>query len=70
MTGALWYGGLDIINHFILRLLLVIQGHTPSHYDRFLNYVVDRILLQRVGGGYRFIHRLLLDHFAKIDDVV
>jgi hypothetical protein len=26
----------------------------------------DHILLQRVGGGYRFIHALLLAYFASL----
>jgi len=25
----------------------------------------NRIFLQKVGGGYIFIHRLLLEHFAQ-----
>jgi len=63
--GALWYGGLDIIQHYTLRLILIIQNHTPANYASLLDYAVDRIFLQRVGGGYRFIHRLLLEHLAN-----
>lgn len=69
LMGALWYGGLDVIQHYTLRLILVIQGHTPANYARFLDYAVDRIFLQKVGGGYRFIHRLLLEHFAEMGEV-
>jgi eukaryotic-like serine/threonine-protein kinase len=61
-----WYGGLDVIQHYTLRFILVILGHTPTNYARFLDYAVDRIFLQKVGGGYRFIHRLLLEHFAEM----
>jgi len=68
LIGALWYGGFDVIQHYILRLILIIQGHTPVNYSRFLDYTVDRIFLQRVGGGYRFIHRLLLEHFAEMGE--
>jgi hypothetical protein len=25
-----------------------------------------RIFLRRVGGGYIFVHRLLMEHFAKM----
>jgi hypothetical protein len=64
----LWYGGLDVIQHYTLRLILIIQGHTPRNYPRFLDYAVDRIFLQKVGGGYRFIHRLLLEHFAEMGE--
>jgi len=64
-----WYGGLDVIQHYTLRLILVIQVHTPANYARFLDYAVDHIFLQKVGGGYRFIHRLLLEHFADMDEM-
>ena len=69
LIGALWYGGLDVIQHYTLRLMLVLQGRTPANYTRFLDYAVDRIFLQKVGGGYRFIHRLLLEHFAEMGEV-
>jgi hypothetical protein len=38
----------------------------PWHYVRFLEEATERILLQRVGGGYRFIHPLFLDYFASL----
>ena len=28
--------------------------------------LIDRLLLQIVGDGYIFIHRLLLEHFAQM----
>ncbi len=37
----------------------------PLRYVRFLDESAARILLRRVGGGYSFVHRLLLDWFAK-----
>ncbi|MEM7030538.1 MAG: hypothetical protein AAF629_13290, partial [Chloroflexota bacterium] len=66
--GALWYGGLDVIRHYTLRLLLILQGHTPRNYAHFLDHATDLIFLQKVGGGYRFIHRLVLEHFADMDE--
>jgi len=41
----------------------------PWHYVRFLEEATERILLQRVGGGYRFIHPLFLDYFALLDSI-
>ena len=38
----------------------------PCNYDRFLNYAAERIFLRKVGGGYIFIHHLLLEHFARL----
>ena len=59
-------GGEACIRHFFLRLILSLKGYTPWNYARFLNYATDRLLLQRVGGRYRFIHRLLQEHFAAM----
>jgi hypothetical protein len=63
---GLWYGGLDIIHHFSLRLVLWSKGYTPFNYGRFLDYAAEELqILQKVGGGYMFIHRYLLDYFAS-----
>ena len=56
--------GVEALKHFILRCLLYRNGSIPWNYARFLNYSTERMLLQRVGGRYRFIHRLLQEHFA------
>jgi len=65
---AVWVssGGLAVLQHFTLRLLLTIGKHTPWRYSRFLDYAAERIFLRKVGGGYIFIHRLLQDHFASL----
>ncbi|MBV7328221.1 NACHT domain-containing protein [Chloroflexi bacterium TSY] len=61
-------GGGDVVTkHCILRLILWRQGNSPLNYARFLDYCHDRIFLRKVGGGYVFIHRMLLEHFAQFD---
>ena len=57
-------GGLACIQHSIVRYLLFRSGVIPWNYGQFLDHAADRILLRKVGGGYIFIHRLLLEHFA------
>ncbi|NEN96213.1 MAG: NACHT domain-containing protein [Moorea sp. SIO3I7] len=64
--GALWYGGIACIQHFSLRLVLYFNNYIPWNYARFLDYAADRIFLQKVGGGYIFIHRMLMEHFAEM----
>jgi DNA polymerase III delta prime subunit len=59
-------GGKACIQHFTLRLILYCNGYVPWNYARFLDYATERIFLQKVGGGYIFIHRLLLEHFAQM----
>ncbi|MEM8804892.1 MAG: NACHT domain-containing protein [Cyanobacteria bacterium P01_G01_bin.38] len=58
-------GGIACIQHFLLRLILALEGYIPWNYKEFLNYATDRILLRRVGGSYKFIHLLLQDHLLK-----
>jgi hypothetical protein len=57
-------GGLAYLRHYVLRYLLWRTGSIPWHYVSFLDYAAGRILLRKVGGGYIFLHRLLLDYFA------
>ncbi|MBD2565627.1 MULTISPECIES: NACHT domain-containing protein [Nostoc] len=61
------YGGITCLQHFTLRLILYFNGYIPWNYARFLDYCTERLFLQRVGGRYRFIHKLLQDHFAKME---
>ncbi|MCA1993856.1 MAG: NACHT domain-containing protein [Coleofasciculus sp. S288] len=68
LINGVWVGMLGgsfpCIQHFILRLILYCNGHIPWNYASFLEYATDRLFLQRLGGGYRFIHDLLRQHFA------
>lgn len=59
-------GGLDVLQHYILRLLLYCRGRMPWRYGGFLDCAVSNGLLSRdVDGSYVFFHDLLLDHFAE-----
>jgi hypothetical protein len=40
----------------------------PLDYVRFLDYCAERIFLRKIGGGYVFVHRLLLEYFASLRD--
>ncbi len=63
-AGYLFYGGLTALKHYSLRLALTLFRYTPLNYPKFLNYAAHLFLLRRIGGGYLFLHRLLLEHFA------
>ncbi|WP_445635308.1 Tetratricopeptide repeat protein [Nostoc sp. DSM 114161] len=58
-------GGYVCINHFLVRLSLCCTNSIPWHYARFLNYATERLLLQRAGGRYRFMHDLLRQSLAQ-----
>jgi hypothetical protein len=59
-------GGSAVIKHYALRLILWLNGYTPFKFIKFLDQCAKRILLKKVGGGYIFIHRMLLDYFAEM----
>jgi len=61
----LWYGGLDVIKHYVLRAVLTLSGQTPWDLTRFLEQARGLNLMQRVGSAYIFVHRRLLEHLAK-----
>ena len=58
-------GGATCIQHFNLRRILYRQGRIPWNYSRFLDYASERLLMKKVGGGYIFYHRMLMEHFAQ-----
>jgi hypothetical protein len=39
----------------------------PLNLVRFLDHAISRILLRKVGGGYIFVHRMLLEYFASLE---
>ena len=58
-------GGSACIRHVLLRLVLHRFGYAPWNYAHFLNRVAEQLILQKVGGGYIFAHRMLPEHFAQ-----
>jgi hypothetical protein len=67
LVVGLLYGGLASFRYYVLRFLLWRTGTVPWHYVPFLDYAAERILLRKVGAGYIYIHRLLLDYFASLE---
>ncbi|PSB00866.1 hypothetical protein [Merismopedia glauca] len=56
---------MSIIKYINLRIILYFNKFLPWNCTRFLDYATERVLLQKVGSGYVFIHRLLMEHFAS-----
>jgi DNA polymerase III delta prime subunit len=57
-------GGGAYLRHWVTRWLLIANGVVPHSYVTFLEYARRLILLRRRGGGYEFVHRLLLEQFT------
>lgn len=68
LISGLTGGGGTVSKHCILRLALWRQGMIPWNYARFLDYAATLIFLRKVGGGYIFVHRLIMEHFAALDE--
>src|SRR5262249_39001251 len=60
----LWFGGSEVLKHYVLRTVLGVSGQLPFNLPRLLNYARDLNLMQRVGSAYIFVHRRLLEHMA------
>ena len=57
-------GATACLDDVVMRCWLALNGYLPWNYVKFLDYAADRILLRKVGGGYMFIHRMMLEWFA------
>ena len=64
LIAGLWLGGAEVIKHLVLRLAATWGTPLPLSLAGFPDRVCDLGLMQRVGGGYRFTHRLLGQHIA------
>jgi len=68
MGLGLVLGGSDaVVKHAVLRLFLMRSRSIPRNYALVLDEAAERILLRKIGGGYIFIHRYLLEYFASIE---
>jgi hypothetical protein len=67
LSGAMQGGFVTCIRHLILRTILQWNGALPLRLIPFLNFATDRIFLRKVGGGYIFVHRMLMEYFASLD---
>jgi hypothetical protein len=66
LGGGLSFGGYACLSHVALRFVLSRNDSLPFRLIPFLDYSVERIFLRKVGGGYIFVHRLLMEHFASL----
>jgi len=60
-------GGTTVVMHYAIRLTLELEGNLPllrTSLVQFLDEMCTRIILARIGGGWIFIHRTLLEYLA------
>jgi hypothetical protein len=54
------------VGGMVIGGLLYLANKIPWNKFAFLDYATERIFLRRVGEGYIFIHRMLMEHFAAM----
>jgi DNA polymerase III delta prime subunit len=60
--------GQTTTRHYFLRWALHREGLLPLILVPVLDAMSERLLLRRVGSGYIFIHRTLMEHFASLSE--
>ncbi len=48
------------------RFVLWLWGYAPISYGRFLDFATERIFLRKVGNGYIFWHKMLMEYFHSL----
>ncbi len=61
-------GGGACIQHFTLHRILHSKGYLPWKLVSFLDYAAERIFLRKIGGGYIFVHRMLMEYFVSLEN--
>ena len=61
---ALEKGAAFCIKNLTMRCILAQARYIPWRYEVFLCFSVERMLMVRQGGSFRFIHRMLREHLA------
>jgi hypothetical protein len=69
LSAGYLYSGAGLLGYWLTRIWLVRAGLVPQRQADFLAFAAQRMLILRVGGGYMFTHRLLLEFFAQIEPV-
>ena len=69
IIGAMNYGGVAVYQHYFLRFFLWRSGKFPRDITDFLDWAAQRALVQRSGGGWKFVHRTLQEHFATAESL-
>jgi len=67
LIGGLHFGGLAAFQHYTVCMILWLKHYAPLNYVSFLDHASDLIFLRKLEGGYMFVHRMILEHFASLN---
>ena len=63
ILGFMFYGGVEVLKHLMLRWVMYQQGISPWRYTRFLEYAKKLHFLKPQSSGYAFIHDWFQEYF-------
>jgi hypothetical protein len=63
---VVWFFGFKTMQKLSIFLVLWYDGIIPFNYRRFLDYASAKLLLQKVGNNYQFLHLIIQKHFAQM----
>jgi hypothetical protein len=66
LSWAFLRGGLFCLQHLVVRAVLTLRGSISWRYCGFLDFAARLLVLRKVGGGYLFVHRMVLEYFASL----
>jgi hypothetical protein len=59
------YAAFPCLKNLYIRWNLARNGRIPWNYARFLDFLTERLFLQKIRGHYRFIHPLFTQHLQN-----
>lgn len=65
LLSFLWYGGMEALNHFILRLTLHQRGIAPRHFSDWVQKSLKVGLINQSSYQLSFYHASLASYFAQ-----
>jgi hypothetical protein len=57
---------MPLVRYFSLWIILWQNGKIYYRIDYFLDYMVERKIMQNINGNYRFVHQLLQENFDQL----
>jgi hypothetical protein len=67
IISLMWFGGFEVIQHWVLRICLYFSGVTPFRFGNWIKTLIDLGFVKPVGSGIQFYHLSFREHFKNIE---
>lgn len=65
IVAFLWFGGIEVIQHWTLRLCLYLFGIMPIRYGDWIDQVCQHAIIRKVGASLEFYHPTTLRRYYQ-----